>query len=264
MYPTRSVLAVPGDRPEFFPKALIAEPDVIMLDLEDGVPRHRQAEAFDNVQRFLRQQPELSQQKFWLRANSPDQPSIFAASFPKSQRPTFVLPKCESLVDVVRAATSTRMMCRFVPIIETPGAVAHIEALMADPLVCGMIYGHEDMRAAFGRRNLAAAYGIRHQITIAAASRHKVAIAPPALDSLAHYGFDYADGFDGAVVLTPAGVAIANGRFMPSDRDVRWAREVFKHIGDGSPKRLPNGIACGAPTFKLALEILRQAGEDGL
>lgn len=50
----RSFLFVPGDRPERFDKAAAANPDVIILDLEDAVPDRAKNDARANVANWLR------------------------------------------------------------------------------------------------------------------------------------------------------------------------------------------------------------------
>jgi len=51
----RSLLFVPGSRPEFLPKAEAAKPDAIILDLEDSVPVHAKDQARRVVAKALRE-----------------------------------------------------------------------------------------------------------------------------------------------------------------------------------------------------------------
>jgi citrate lyase subunit beta / citryl-CoA lyase len=51
----RSLLFVPGSRPEFLPKAEAAKPDAIILDLEDSVPVHAKDQARMAVATALRE-----------------------------------------------------------------------------------------------------------------------------------------------------------------------------------------------------------------
>ncbi|MFT5432911.1 MAG: (S)-citramalyl-CoA lyase, partial [Myxococcota bacterium] len=42
--PRRSFLFVPGDKPEMFPKAVSARPDIVCVDLEDAIaPPHKES-----------------------------------------------------------------------------------------------------------------------------------------------------------------------------------------------------------------------------
>ena len=49
----RSVLFVPGHKPDWAPKALKAGPDVIVLDLEDSVPDGEKVAARDQVRQSI-------------------------------------------------------------------------------------------------------------------------------------------------------------------------------------------------------------------
>ena len=49
----RSILFVPGDKPERYGKALAAGADAVCIDLEDAVPSARKAQARGEVVEFL-------------------------------------------------------------------------------------------------------------------------------------------------------------------------------------------------------------------
>ena len=49
----RSVLFVPGTRPDRFPKAMAAGADAVVFDLEDGVEAGRKAEARQTIGEWL-------------------------------------------------------------------------------------------------------------------------------------------------------------------------------------------------------------------
>ena len=55
LHPERSVLSVPGSRPELFEKALRSEADLVFLDLEDSVAETAKAEARRHVVRALQE-----------------------------------------------------------------------------------------------------------------------------------------------------------------------------------------------------------------
>src|SRR5687767_1747334 len=90
----RSLLFVPGDRPERMEKALGLGADALILDLEDSVALEAKADARRNVARFLDDNPNAP---LWVRINPLDGPEAerdLQAVLP--ERPDgIVLPKAE-------------------------------------------------------------------------------------------------------------------------------------------------------------------------
>jgi citrate lyase subunit beta/citryl-CoA lyase len=98
----RSILFVPGIRPEFIPKALSAEADALVLDLEDSVSHHAKTQAREHVSHALRQ---ASDRLTLVRINHPscgmlEDDLAVLAPHPLQM---IVLPKVESPLDVQEA-----------------------------------------------------------------------------------------------------------------------------------------------------------------
>ena len=51
--PRRSLIFVPGDRPDRFPKALATGADIVCIDLEDAIAPQHKAEARDKTLALL-------------------------------------------------------------------------------------------------------------------------------------------------------------------------------------------------------------------
>lgn len=69
----RSVLYVPGNRPELFDKAVAGPADVVLLDLEDAVPLGDKDSARAEVSNWLRTVT-VARPRIWVRVNSDPRP----------------------------------------------------------------------------------------------------------------------------------------------------------------------------------------------
>jgi citrate lyase subunit beta/citryl-CoA lyase len=99
LHTLRSILFVPGSRPDFLPKAAVAGADALVLDLEDSVPQHAKDEARLHVASALRQSPE---KLTFVRVNHPDLGMLekdLSVLAPHAMQ-AVILPKVESVDDV--------------------------------------------------------------------------------------------------------------------------------------------------------------------
>ena len=71
LHPMRRKLFVPAIRPELFPKALASDADAVCLDLEEGVPAERKAEARKLLSEFLRGLDSVAHPVLLVRVNPP-------------------------------------------------------------------------------------------------------------------------------------------------------------------------------------------------
>ena len=102
----RSWLFVPGDSDRKLAKGRGNPADALILDLEDAVSDDRQDQAREMTCAFLKENPDLSQQKLWVRVNPLDHDfslTDLAAVMPGAPD-GIVLPKVHSAVEVNRMA----------------------------------------------------------------------------------------------------------------------------------------------------------------
>ena len=99
----RSMLFVPGDRPERFAKAAASGADAVILDLEDAVVAERRPQARTEIAAWLRS----SERKIpvWVRINPVDSDDALAdlAAVIDGRPDGIVLPKARDGADVHRA-----------------------------------------------------------------------------------------------------------------------------------------------------------------
>lgn len=118
----RSLLFVPGDRPERFAKAATSGADAIILDLEDSVAVSAKAAAREAVARYLAEPADVIR---FVRVNPLGSGDLDADLAAARGADGVMLPKAEGATDI--AALVARMGDTVVPILpvatETPRAV---------------------------------------------------------------------------------------------------------------------------------------------
>ncbi len=274
----RSLLFVPGDRPDQMQKALAAGADALILDLEDSVAPQRKPVARQHVAEFLAARaapPAVFVRVNPLSSGLTDQDLAAIAS---GSLDGVVLPKAEgaqSIQDLdARMRASSVRSCKILPIAtETPLGVfrLHEFAAVADRLA-GVTWGAEDLSAAVGAasaRDEQGRFTSPYEITRALALFAAHAADAPAIetvypafrdgDGLLHYASRGArDGFTGMMAIHPSQVPIINAAFTPSAQAVDWARrvvEAFDTCPDAGVLSL-DGAMIDAPHLKQARRIL--------
>ena len=221
----RSMLFVPGHRPDLAAKAPRSSPDVVVLDLEDAVPPATKAEARPAVAEAaaaLRGRVPVC-----VRVNPPGTPWFAddVAALPEGLA-AVVVPKWEARVDLGAPVVAG---------LETVAGVADVRTLLGPPVVA-CYFGAEDFVADLGgvrtRDNTEVLYA-RSAVCIAA----RLA-GVPALDMVT---LDYGDGdrfteeaagaralgYAGKLCIHPAQVTLANEAFTPSEAEVDRARRLL-------------------------------------
>lgn len=278
----RSLLFVPGDRPERFAKAAESGADAIIIDLEDAVAvsakkcaREATAEWLSGDRKgvpcFVRVNPEGSD----MTADD------LAAILP--YLPTgIVLPKAEGSRSVnwlraLAAATPDAQHGDCPPILplatETPGGIFELGTLRdVAPYLVGASWGAEDLPAAIGARTSRDAsgqylppYELARSLVLFAA--HAAGIAAidtvfPAFKDEAGFAayVDRAvrDGFHGMLAIHPAQVPVINAAFSPSAEQLAEAQAIVDAFAanPGAGVLELEGKMIDAPHLKTALAVL--------
>jgi citrate lyase subunit beta / citryl-CoA lyase len=240
----RSLLFVPGDRPERMEKALGCGADALILDLEDAVAPAAKPEARRAVAAFVAAHPTAS---LWVRINPLDGPeadkdlqAILGA------RPDgIVLPKAEggaSVTDLAQRLTrSGNATAQILAIAtETPAAMFQLGTYGGVKRLAGLTWGAEDLPAAIGAATsreedgrYTAPYELARSLCLfgaAAAGVAPIETVFPAfrdLEGLAAYASRARrDGFTGMMAIHPDQVPVINAAFTPSEAEVAHARAV--------------------------------------
>ncbi|NEJ69625.1 CoA ester lyase [Rhizobium phaseoli] len=275
----RSLLFVPGDRPERFEKALASGADAVILDLEDSVAPANKPIARARVHEFALSHS--GETALLIRINpltSPEFEDDLAAL--SGLHPfAIVLPKAEGAASVRKLAASLTSAFPILPIAtETASAIFEIGSYReVSTSLCGLTWGAEDLPAAMGataaRRTdgrYTPPYELARSLTLFAAH----AAAVPAIETVypdfhdlkglsTYLGRARRDGFSGMMAIHPSQIEAINHAFTPDASEIAWAEKVaaaFAASPDAGVIQL-DGRMLDLPHLKLALRLLKSAGQ---
>lgn len=278
----RSLLFVPGDRPDRMEKALVSGADALILDLEDAVVPERKAMAREAVAAFLgRTERPLP---LFVRINplegglADDDLAAVVAARPDG----IVLPKAEgaaSLADLDRRLTALGDRdAAILPIAtETPAAIFALGSYGGvTSRLAGLTWGAEDLPAAIGATaareedgRFTPPYELARSLALFGAHAAGVSAIEtvfPAfrdLDGLAAYAARGArDGFSGMMAIHPAQVPVINAAFTPSAEALERARRIVAlfEANPGAGALSLDGSMVDAPHLKHAQRLLADEG----
>ena len=290
----RSILFVPGDRPERYAKALVAGADAVCIDLEDAVAPGRKAEARISVARFLAKtapatrprtgHASASRPHIIVRVNDPDfdEGRRDAAALAGGPRPdAFMIPKVTTADGVHRAGRLLGEDVPLLPIIETAlglenavqiGATSPGRAMSparVAPTVAALIFGGFDLSAELGAEpQWEPLLYARSRVVHAAAMSGLDAIDMPSRDLHELVGL-HAEavrarslGYTGKVAIHPAQIPVIHEVFTPSPEEVQRARKIVEadRAAGGGAVAL-DGKMVDRPVVEAARRLLTRAGE---
>ena len=233
----RSLLFVPGTRPDRFAKAEAAGADAVVFDLEDSIEATRKADARHAIETHLVGHPDSAVSRI-VRINGAATP-FFGDDLAWLGRvhafDAVMVPKAESphtIHHVARVAPSRTI----IPLIETARAVLDALAIVsADAAIPAVIFGGEDLTAQIGATRTIDGEELlfaRSQVVLAA-----TAVGADAIDGiLADIGEvdglrqdarrARALGFRGKLAIHPTQVPVINDVFSPTADQVAEARRI--------------------------------------
>ena len=272
----RSLLFVPGDRPERMEKALGMGADALILDLEDSVAASAKAAARSAVREFVEMRS--GDATLFVRVNPLDSDFITddLAAIDGTAVRGVVLPKAEGRASVAELRRRLPGDYLILPIAsETPRAVFTLGDYDGAGLA-GLTWGAEDLPAAIGAsssREADGGYTDPYKMVRALTLFGAHAAGVPAietvypdfrdLDGLATYAArGRRDGFTGMMGIHPAQVAVINAAFSPSDTEIAHARAVVDLFAanSGAGALQLDGKMVDAPHLKAAERLLALAG----
>jgi citrate lyase subunit beta/citryl-CoA lyase len=234
----RSLLFVPGHRPDRFDKALASGTDLVVLDLEDAVaPDHK-----DRARQWIREWLDNGNRAV-VRINGrgtqwydDDVEAI------RDRAVALMVPKAESR-DALNELADALERPALIPLIETAAGVSN---------AAGTCRAAGVIRPAFGSVDLAAQLGVhadsqdalryaRSALVIAAAAAGCAAPIEGVTTAFGDHQALRSDieqartlGFTGKLCIHPSQVPIVNNCFAPSDDEIAWARAILAAATDGS------------------------------
>jgi citrate lyase subunit beta/citryl-CoA lyase len=273
----RSLLFVPGDRPDRFAKAAASGADALILDLEDSVAPERKGEARLAVAEWLAGDRAVPT---FVRVNplDGDQTAADLAAILPGRPDGLLLPKAEGAASVeALLALMGDVRLPILPIAtETPAAIFQLGSYGAvSDHLAGLTWGAEDLPAAIGAATsreedgrYTPPYEMVRSLTLFGAHAATTAAIETvfpridAQDALAAYvARARRDGFTGMMAIHPAQVATINAGFTPTPAELAHARaivEAFAAYPDAGVLKL-DGKMIDRPHLVQARRILERA-----
>ena len=273
----RSLLFVPGDRPERFAKAAASGVDAVILDLEDSVLPARKQAARNAVLEWLSARRECP---CLVRINplggeyAGDDLAVALPGKPDG----LVLPKAEGAASVRALRDLAGDGCPPILPIATETAAAVFELGSYRKVaahLCGLSWGAEDLPAAIGAASsreedgsFAPPYEMVRSLALFAAHAAGVSAIETVypdfrdLDGLKAYAARAArDGFTGMLAIHPDQVPVINAAFTPNAAQIAQAEAVIAAFAanPGAGVVALDGRMLDAPHLKQAHTLLRRA-----
>jgi citrate lyase subunit beta/citryl-CoA lyase len=277
----RSLLFVPGDRPERLIKAVASGADGVIVDLEDSVSLSNKVKAREEVESFI--SGVGSGPKLFVRVN-PISSAEFSADIEALGRVkpfAIVLPRCEGIRDVELAAAHLERVgsgsTKILPIAtETPIGIFQLGSYgQVARYLCGLTWGTEDLPSTIGATTaweadgrLAAPYEVVRTFSLFGAHAAGVAAIDTAfhdykdLDGLRAFAArGRRDGFQGMLAVHPSQIPIINDAYTPNTQDIAWAKKIIAAFSTNPSAGLVvlDGRELDRPHLVMARKIMANA-----
>jgi citrate lyase beta subunit len=270
----RSLLFVPGSRPERFAKAIAAGADAVCIDLEDAVPPQDKDSARGAVVDFIQAMSEDRPCAIGVRINplGTQEGDLDVSAFRDSAFvPDFIMvPKAVSPKDLAALPAAIGE-----PATPIWAVVESVEGLLASSDIAkscapngGILFGGADFSAEMGTAmTWEPLLYARGKLAVAAKGALIQIMDVPYLDVANSAGLEEETtrikglGFTSKACIHPNQIASVNTIFSPSQREVDWATRVVDAGKSATGNAiLLDGKLLDRPVYIRAQNILTQAG----
>lgn len=282
MYLLRSLLFIPGNRPNMLEKGSNVPADALIPDLEDSVPPGEKVNARQVTAQFL---PILSQKvpHLFVRINGvgtglawDDLKAVVSRHILGISIGKMVTADMARELDVMITTLEKERgletgSIKVIPWIETAEGIANALEIARAPRMLGIAFGAEDYTADMGVPRIKDSYQIetaQAMLAIAARAAGILALDTPEPDFkdnnrlVEESNRARALGYKGKFCIHPNQVASVNDVFRPSKEEVEHARKVveaFEAAGkQGSAAISVEGKMVDTPVWKRCKELLEQ------
>lgn len=284
----RSFMFLPAHNKKFLDKAIVSNADAVILDLEDGVPPFRRAEARKNIASYSEQGLFVQRKNIFIRIN-PINTDDFIADIDELTLASidgFMPSKVDTAKDIEfldrlldfyeRKKGYTTGKFKLAPLIETTKAIDNVsEIAKASRRLVALCLGGEDylndLGSVFTYQESALVY-TRAVLVNAARANGLLPIDTPYLDIKDVNGFKehcvlaYKNGFAGGLILNPRQIDAANEAYSPDVEKVNISRRVIEAVRRANEEGVSgvamlDGTMVGPPMRKRAETVLKQIGE---
>ncbi|MBO5768560.1 MAG: CoA ester lyase [Bacteroidales bacterium] len=274
---------VPAHNQKLLDSSVKRNADVLLLDIEDSVPKADKQKARDNIKAFV-QRDDLKGKLVFPRVNDRESGELLRDAYQLTIEGVhgFMFPKATKAEDVYFFGKLLETIeyekgipvgtYKIIPLIETTGAVMNIQEICkACTRVIAVAFGCEDYvtdlkgkhdnegQSIFFARNMIA-NGARACGVLPIDTVH---IKVHDLDDLAR-NLKVAKqlGFEGMLVLNPKEIPLVHHYFSPSEEELAWAKEMVQLAEDaekeGKGVAVKDNKFIGPPMVKMAKDILKK------
>jgi citrate lyase subunit beta/citryl-CoA lyase len=263
----RSLLFVPGDRPERFAKAHAAGGDAVVLDLEDGIDPERRDASRRHVSEYLHS----SAPKSLVRLSGAKGSDLGADLAFIADRPALagvLIPKAEDSHDVEAVIRGLPPGKSVVLLLETAVGVLAAPALARVTGVTRLALGTFDLEVDTGlSQDADILRSVRVGLTLASSAAGLwgpidgvcADLADPSVTAAAAREAARA-GFTGKLCVHPKQVAAVNGVYSPSPESVKEAQRILAASArHGAAAFRLDGRMVDAPVIRRAQSVITAA-----
>lgn len=265
-------LFVPANQPERYSKAFASGAQGVIIDLEDAIGLDDKPKARDLLKQHWSSISDSDKQRLVVRCNAPGSP-FYAADLvliKELQVPCLMIPKTETR-DHIYGAAEELPNTAFIPMIETPLGLHHLNEIASSQQVLRLALGNFDMQVELGiscDENETELDTARFMMTLAS---KLVSIAPP-IDGVTQSTTDTAlifahaqkarrFGFGAKLCIHPRQIPHVKQAFTPNSQEIDWAQRVIAaDKASGGQAAKVDGKMIDRPVVMLAHRILSLAG----
>lgn len=264
----RSLLFVPGDRPERFDKARQSGAHATILDLEDGVSIEKKDFARSVVTDYLTKSADCI-----VRINGVETECFKQdlAMLRRSPPLAIMLPKAEDMDAIEALATILGSSMPIIALIETAKGLTNCRTLLACPQVTRLAFGSVDFMLDLGIENDGLGLlSARSELVLAS----RIAGRPGPIDGVTVALEDEAAltastvrarqmGFTGKLCIHPRQIDIVNTCFQPPQAEIEWARQILVAVEKNEQigALRVDGKLVDRPIIERARRLMDQTGE---
>jgi len=274
----RSVLFMPAHIERYIDNGIISDADILVFDIEDGVPFDKKETARAIIKRKLKTCK--TTKPLFIRINSRDSGMMekgieklscssvngFILTKVKTKYDILYVEKLLNKIEKIKGIKSNRI--KIIPLIEVcEGVLNVLDIAKASKRNIALIFGHEDFLADLQIENDCNVLRIpKMMVAMAARAAGIQPINSPYLHikdakgCVKHIKESLKLGFCGMMVLHPTQIRFANKEFLPSKEKIDWAQKIIAldEIGmkNGRSVTYSNGCFVAPPIVKRAKNII--------
>ncbi len=264
----RTLLFVPGVRPDRYDKAVASGADAVIVDLEDSVPATGKDAARASVASWL------ETGRAWVRVNSATSAEVARDLAALAGRPGLlgvVVPKAEGAETIDTVVDATGGRTRVIALVESARGLLHAPELAEHPHVDLLAFGNLDFA-----EDCAMSVESAEELELLPARTHLVVASraagiPGPIDGVTADVRDAAAaqrdaeravrlGFSGKLCVHPSQVSAVHQALRPTTEQIAWARRILSSLTDGVG--VVEGAMVDRPVLLRAQRILSRAPDQ--